>query len=84
MSRPMNDELKEELKHVRNNMLSQTDKYLLIPDLPQDILDEIKAHREELRNITSKFGTEWQTEDDIKWPEFPKKLSISVADPLTS
>jgi hypothetical protein len=74
----IDDEFKEFLKKVRNNMLSETDKYLLIPDLPEDILNDIKSYREQLRNITTKFGTEWQTEDDINWPEFPKKLMLAV------
>ena len=79
--KPIDDEMKELLKQVRNNFLSQTDKYLLIPDLPVNILNDIKAYREEMRNITSKFGTEWLTEDDVNWPEFPAKLMDS---PITA
>jgi hypothetical protein len=72
--RPIDDEMKNILRNARNSLLSETDMYLLIPDLPEDILNDVKAYREELRNISSKFGTEWTTEDDIKWPEVPQKL----------
>jgi hypothetical protein len=61
----------DELRQVRNNFLTATDKYLILPDLPQSLQDELIAYRNELRNITSKFGKEWQTIHDVEWPQVP-------------
>lgn len=62
------------LRAVRNNFLSQTDKYMMIPDLPDDIKQELLVYRAALRDATSKVGTEWKTIHDVEWPEFPNKL----------
>lgn len=64
----------DEFTNTRNQMLASTDKYMLIPDLPNDIQDELVVYRQKLRDITSKLGNEWNTIHDIDWPEFPKKL----------
>lgn len=64
----------DELTHVRNQLLSNTDKYMLIPDLPDDIRNELIVYRQTLRDATSKVGNEWNTIHDIEWPEFPQKL----------
>ena len=64
----------DQLKLARNDLLAATDKYMRVPDLPQDILDQVLAYRTALRDITSKVGTEWLTIFDVQWPEFPDKL----------
>ena len=64
----------DDVKFVRNQLLSNTDKYMLIPDLPQSIKNDVVAYRTALRNITDKVGTEWKTVFDVQWPEFPSKL----------
>ena len=69
------------LKEVRDNLLRDTDKYMLIPDLPADIKADITAYRQQLRDITTKVGTEWNTVYDIQWPEFPEKLIIKPIQP---
>jgi hypothetical protein len=61
----------EEFKKVRNNMITSTDKYMLLPDLPQNLKDEIVSYRQQLRDITKKVGTEWKTVHDINWPTPP-------------
>lgn len=63
-----------QLRKVRNNFLTMTDKYLLIPDLPDVVRNKVIAYRTELRDISSKFGTEWVEEQDVNWPEIPKEL----------
>ena len=54
---------------------------MLIPDLPADIKADITAYRQQLRDITAKVGTEWNTVYDIQWPEFPEKLVIKPIQP---
>lgn len=71
----------QQIRNVRNDLLKQTDKYMLIPDLPQDIKTELLTLRNTLRTITSKVGTEWQTVYDIQWPAFPEKLIINQLNP---
>jgi hypothetical protein len=71
----------EELQKVRNQLLINTDKYMLVPDLPQDIRADLLAYRAQLRNITSKLGTEWNTIFDVQWPEFPQKLIVKPVVP---
>jgi len=70
-----------QLRIARNSMLQQTDKYMLVPDLPQDIKTELIAFREALRNATTKVGTEWETVYDINWPLFPEKLTPTAPTP---
>jgi hypothetical protein len=71
----------EQVRNVRNDMLKQTDQYMLVPDLPQDIKTQLITLRSTLRNITSKVGTEWQTVYDIQWPTFPEKLIVTQLTP---
>lgn len=67
----------QQLTIMRNQFLSSTDKIMLVPDLPEDIKNELKAYRTAMRNITSKFGTEWTEPEHVNWPEYPKKLMFS-------
>lgn len=67
-----------QLRAARNNFLTMTDRYLLIPDLPAAVKNKVLAYRTELRNITSKFGTEWTEDHHVNWPEFPKELNPIV------
>lgn len=60
----------------RNQLLAKTDKFMLIPDLPDDIRNDLINYRQLLRDITSKVNNEWLTIHDIEWPEFPQKLLI--------
>lgn len=69
------------IRNIRNDMLKQTDKYMLVPDLPEDIKAELITLRNTLRNITSKVGTEWKTIYDIQWPTFPQKLIVDGLTP---
>lgn len=71
----------EDVKTVRNQLLLSSDKYMLLPDLPQDIVAELLTYRTALRNITSKVGTEWKTVFDVQWPELPEKLIIKPVAP---
>jgi hypothetical protein len=71
----------DEVKIVRNQLLAATDKYMLIPDLPQTIKDDVLAYRATLRDITTKVGTEWHTVFDVQWPEFPSKLIMKPVIP---
>lgn len=64
----------QQLIATRNQFLSTTDKMMLVPDLPEDIRNDLKAYRTAMRNITSKFGTEWTEPEHVNWPEYPKKL----------
>lgn len=68
----------ELLKSVRNNFLSMTDMYMLIDDLPQSIIDKVTAFRSTVRNIDTKFGTEWTKESHVQWPEIPTELIPKV------
>ena len=68
----------EQLRGVRNSFLSATDKYLIIPDLPQSLKDEVIAYRNELRNITDKFGNEWKTVHDVAWPQIPSFILMET------
>jgi hypothetical protein len=70
----------DQLRNVRNNFLSATDKYLIIPDLPQSLKDELIAYRNELRNITDKFGNEWKTVHDVEWPPIPSFIQTEMPD----
>lgn len=71
----------QQVRNVRNDMLKQTDLYMLVPDLPEDIKTQLITLRSTLRNITSKVGTEWQTVHDIEWPAFPEKLVVTQLTP---
>jgi len=62
------------LKNVRNSFLSMTDKYMLLDDLPQTIVNKLIVFRDTVRNIDKKFGTEWTKESHIQWPEVPTEL----------
>lgn len=64
----------KQLRKARNNFLTMTDKYLLIPDLPDIVRNKVIAYRAELRDISSKFGTEWTDEEHVNWPEVPREL----------
>lgn len=72
----------EQLKVVRNNFLSSTDKYMLIEDLPQSIIVKITQFRDTVRNINTKFGTEWTRESHVQWPEAPTELMPRVLEPF--
>lgn len=63
-----------QLKIARNNFLSMTDKYMLIDDLPVSISDKLVAFRDAVRNIDTKFGTEWTKVSHVQWPELPTEL----------
>jgi len=63
-----------QLKRVRNNFLTSTDSYMLMNDLPDSLLEKITSYRNTIRNIDSKFGTEWVKESDIEWPDIPTEL----------
>lgn len=67
----------QQLIATRNQFLSNTDKLMLVPDLPEDIRNDLKAYRTAMRNITTKFGTEWTEPEHVNWPEYPKKLRFS-------
>lgn len=71
----------QQIRNVRNDMLKQTDKYMLVADLPQDIKTQLITLRNTLRNITSKVGTDWKTVHDIEWPAFPEKLVVTQLTP---
>ena len=71
-----------QLKLVRNNMLSATDKYMLLGDLPESLLAKITEFRDTIRNINIKFGTEWVKESDVSWPELPKELMPKTSVPF--
>lgn len=62
------------LKVVRNNFLTTSDKYMLINDLPQSIIDKLTVYRDTIRNIDSKFGIEWTKASHVQWPEVPTEL----------
>lgn len=68
----------DQLRAVRNSMLAQTDKYMMIPDLPDNIKQKVLAYRQALRAAPAKVGKEWKTIHDVAWPEFPQEL-IDVA-----
>lgn len=71
-----------QLKSVRNELLKATDKYMFIPDLPQDIKTDILAYRQALRDAPNKVNNEWRTVYDVQWPEFPQKLiKATIAPP---
>jgi hypothetical protein len=71
----------EAVKNFRNELLRQSDMYMLIPDLPQDIKQELLAYRQALRDSTNKINVEWKTVRDIQWPEFPRKLIMTPIQP---
>lgn len=71
-----------QLKRARNNMLSSTDKYMLISDLPEPLLVKITEFRDAIRNIDTKFGTEWVMESDISWPAFPQEFMSKTTVPF--
>lgn len=71
----------DKLKNFRNQLLKATDKYMLIPDLPQNIKTELLAYRQALRDSPAKVNREWKTVYDVQWPEFPKKLIKDVVAP---
>jgi hypothetical protein len=64
----------DEIRNIRNFMISRSDNLMLIPDLPSDIKAELIEYRNELRNITDKIGKEWKTNEDVVFPEIPEKL----------
>lgn len=72
----------ELLKKVRNNFLTMTDMYMLLGDLPQSIIDKVSAFRDMIRNIDSKFGTEWTKESHVQWPEVPTELIPKTPEPF--
>lgn len=80
---PLTEQDFEVLRNARNNFLSSTDKYMWIPDLPEDIKTEILEYRQVMRDITDKFGTEWTEPEHVNWPEYPSKIRESVATPPT-
>lgn len=63
-----------ELRQRRNYFLSLTDPLMMLPDLPTDIKNDIKEYRTKLRDMSSKFGTEWTEPEHIDFPEYPNKL----------
>lgn len=75
---PLTEEDFAVLRQTRNNFLSSTDKILLIPDLPEDIKAEVIEYRRVMRDITTKFGTEWTEPEHVNWPEYPKKLMVQA------
>ena len=68
----------DELRTARNSFLVSTDKYLLLTDLPQSLKDEVIAYRNELRNISDKFGNEWKTVHDVEWPQVPSFILMET------
>jgi hypothetical protein len=70
------------LKNVRNSFLSKTDMYMLIEDLPQSIIDKLTVFRDTIRNIDTKFGTEWTKESHVQWPEVPAELMPVTPEPF--
>jgi hypothetical protein len=72
----------EVLKKVRNSFLSMTDMYMLLDDLPQSIIDKVTAFRNTVRNMDTKFGTEWTKESHVQWPEVPTELIPKVPEPF--
>jgi len=64
----------DEIRNIRNFMISRSDNLMLIPDLPSDIKAELIEYRNELRNITDKIGKEWKINEDVVFPEIPEKL----------
>jgi len=72
----------EILKGARKDFLARTDMYMLIDDLPQTIVDKLTAYRDAVRNINTKFGTEWTKESHVQWPEVPRELIPKVSEPF--
>jgi hypothetical protein len=54
----------------------------LIEDLPQSIINKLTAFRDTVRNIDSKFGTEWTKESHVQWPEAPTELVPKAPEPF--
>ena len=70
------------LKNVRNNFLTSTDKYMLMSDLPESLKNKIISYRNTIRNIDSKFGTEWVKESHVQWPTPPTELITKITVPF--
>lgn len=59
----------QRVRNQRNNLLDQTDRYM-IPDFPitEELREQWKQYRQALRDITAQPGFP----SDITWPESPK------------
>lgn len=66
----------DQVRNERNRLLSITDNFMNLPDLPESIKDELIQYRQQLRDITDKVGTEWKTVYDVEFPPPPASLSI--------
>lgn len=70
------------LKNIRNNFLSSTDKYMLLTDIPNTLKNKIITYRDTIRNIDTKFGTEWKKMSDVNWPQVPEELITKIDVPF--
>lgn len=66
---PTKEEFAEQVRAVRNAKIAETD-YLLTPDYPISAikLEEVKAYRKALRDITAQAGFP----NDVVWPTKPE------------
>lgn len=67
------EDLLKALRDARNYKLAETD-YLVVPDYPIDVvkLEEVKAYRTALRNITELEGCPWDGGGSkTPWPKNP-------------
>ena len=62
-------DVENEVRARRNNLLSNTDKYVSVPDYPisNTQKDEIKVFRQQLRDITKQEGFP----NNVSWPKVP-------------
>lgn len=71
---PTTEELAASVRAERNRRLATTD-YLVMPDYPlsTDKLEEIKAYRQALRDLSQQPGFPWNGPDDpaCPWPVIP-------------
>lgn len=71
---PTEKELFDRLRSMRNAKLTETDKYVSVPDYPisEKSVEDLKVYREELRNLPSQEGAPWDGGGEATpWPEFP-------------
>ena len=68
---PTDAELAEDIRNKRDNLISETDFYLM-PDYPIDSknLEELKTYRQALRDIPEQSGFP----KEVTWPEQPSFL----------
>lgn len=70
----------EAIRDKRNNLISETDYYLM-PDYPSNPqnLEELKVYRQALRDVPKQEGFP----RDVRWPDVPKFLcKDSESEPL--